>query len=280
VDGGGGVSGFKRFVMQLVLLTTIALAITASYHLSVSHPFFDIKAVGISGNNTVILRELQEDRAHMIGANIFTADLEAAMDRFLINPWIKSVSIERRFPSSLHVTIRERKPVAEAIVSGRRYYIDAEGLVLGHGENYSGRTDLLLITGFDKYSMPGEILDEVRVFGAYDLKLLFDRETAFSDHASMVDAAQPDRLRVITDSGVSVTFGPEREMWKEKFLEYIAVRKILSEQGESAESIDLSFKGQVVVTGRGIVVQSAGKKVKGPEGPKTGKDNNKKTDRG
>ena len=272
-----GVSGFKRFVMQLAVLTTIALLLTASYHLSVSHPFFDIKAVLISGNNTVLSNDLHKENAHVIGTNIFATDLEEFENRLLENPWIETVSIERRFPSSLHVTIWEREPVAEAIVSGKHYYIDAGGLVLGHGENYIGRADFLLITGFRDHAMPGEVLEEVRVFGAFDLQALFLRETAFSDNVSMVDVAVPDRLRVITDSGVSITFGPEREKWKEKFLEYIAVRKILSERGESAKSIDLSFKGQVVVTLREIGIQSTGKLIKTSMSEIV---NNKKTDRG
>ena len=73
-----------------------------------------------------IYRELLEGGSD----SMFLIDLPAARERLKALPWVRDVSIARRWPSRLEVRVEERKPAALWQYRGRMQLIDSEGEVL------------------------------------------------------------------------------------------------------------------------------------------------------
>ena len=66
-----------------------------------------------------------------IGTPIFAVDLAAARDRVQAIGWVESVTVERRLPSTLHVRVVERTPVALWQRSQRLVMVDRAGAEIG-----------------------------------------------------------------------------------------------------------------------------------------------------
>ena len=61
------------------------------------------------------------------GRSIFSYNLQELDDTLTAMPEIKEISLVRRYPGTIEVTIEERPPVAKLVYQGKKFLIDAEG---------------------------------------------------------------------------------------------------------------------------------------------------------
>lgn len=244
------VAGSIRPLIMILALATIMAGLLevspAVYRQAVAHPYFQVKTVEVSGLRNVSREELLSVIRPLLAGSIFTSDI-AGMAVFLkANPWIDDVSIRRRYPDALWIGVTERVPAAVVqIAPDSRYLVDRDGHLLGRSEGDDGH---LLITGIAA-PVGGARLEDDRLDGAFRLAEMFKRDVLFHDYAAAVDVSDLDKIIVRTkNSGTVITFGPAKSRWNENFLEYLAVRRILEETGESFSGMDLSFRDQVIVS--------------------------------
>jgi|GEM_PF-529762 len=79
--------------------------------------------------------------------NIFNLDPKAVERAIETNPWVEKASVERRLPSSVHITVNEYVPIAMVDLGGARYLVDVSGVLfktVGPSEVVDG---LPVITG-------------------------------------------------------------------------------------------------------------------------------------
>lgn len=245
-------SSVRPFIMLLALATTIAGLITISpgiYREVVAYDYFHLKSVDISGLDNVSREELLSVIRPLLQGSIFTSDIDSIARFIKLNPWIGDVSIRRRYPDALWIGVTERVPAAIVqIGSDSRYLVDANGYLLGKSNGNEGH---VVISGLAVPGVTARLIDE-RLSDAFRLAELFERDILFHDSAAAVDVSDLDKVTVRTkNSGTIITFGPARSRWNDNFLEYLVVRRILEETGESFSGMDLSFKGQVIVSKSG-----------------------------
>ncbi len=254
-------SALKRFCKRLftLLFALLVFAVFAAltfglYETVVTHPYFSIKTVEISGTQNLSSQKLLEVISPLLAGNIFTCDIKSATTYLEKNRWVESVSIRRRLPDSIVVELTERKPIAAMLAdSGKRYLIDRHGFLL---EEISQPGKYVLLTGFPGSTnggLPGVRISEKRLLeDALKISSIFSGNAVLADPIASIDVSNPDRITARTAvSDTLIRFGPERDEWEEKFLEYVTARKILLETSAKFSEIDLSFNNQVVV-GRGV----------------------------
>ncbi|MFQ5431051.1 MAG: cell division protein FtsQ/DivIB [Nitrospinota bacterium] len=255
----------RPVIMFLALATIMAglLKISSSiYREAVTHPYFQVKAVDITGLKNVSREELLSVIRPLLEGSIFTSDIGGIANFLKANPWIGDVSIRRRYPDTLWIGVTERVPAAIVQIDpGIRYLIDREGHLLGKSEGNNGH---VLITGIAA-PVSGTRLEDDRLNDAFRLTEMFKRDVLFHDYAAAVDVSDLDKITVRTEnSGTIITFGPAKSRWNDNFLEYLVVRRILEETGESFSGMDLSFKDQVIVShGRGSLPEKQKILIKG-----------------
>lgn len=252
----------RRLFVSIFALLVFAIVVAGAFQLykTVStHPYFRIKTVAIGGTENLSSKKLLTTITPLLSGNIFTCDIKSATTYLEKNRWVESVSIHRRLPDSIVIELTEREPVAAVLAdSGKRYLIDRHGFLL---EEISRPGKYVLVSGFSggaDFSLPGARINEKRSLeGAFRISSIFSGDSA--DPVAFIDVSNPDRITARTAaSDTLIRFGPERDEWEEKFLEYVTARKILSETGAEFTEIDLSFSNQVVV-GRGVRSPERGK---------------------
>jgi cell division protein FtsQ len=96
-------------------------------------PVFPLRSVELTAAPQRVSAELLEKVVHeQVSGNFFTVDLELTRQVFEKLPWVRKVSVRRKFPWSLQVEVEEQ--VALAHWNGKE-------LVNTHGEVFAGTTE-------------------------------------------------------------------------------------------------------------------------------------------
>jgi cell division protein FtsQ len=99
-------------------------------------PVFPLHVVELTAVPQRVSSELMEKVVHeQVSGNFFTVDLEATRQAFEKLPWVRKVSVRRKFPWSLEVEVEEQVALARW---------NGTSLVNTYGEVFSATTDQVL----------------------------------------------------------------------------------------------------------------------------------------
>jgi hypothetical protein len=143
--------GFKIISYGFFLATLFTLGYWGLQMME-SLPYFAIKEVVLEGGKHINAEELANLAGISPRQNLLGLNLRQARYRILQNPWVEEVSVRRRFPQTVVITVKEREPagIVEVANSGKRFLISAEGIVLE--EVKAGRNfELPLIMGINRW---------------------------------------------------------------------------------------------------------------------------------
>jgi cell division protein FtsQ len=131
-------------------LQTVLLTASGGFGLSVQNIDVDGRAVTPSED---VLKALDVARY----APILGVSPEKARQRLQALPWVRTATVERRLPDTIHVYLVERKPLALWQRDGKVTLIDTDGVVIAtdHLDRYA---TLLLVVGEDAPTHTAELL--------------------------------------------------------------------------------------------------------------------------
>jgi cell division protein FtsQ len=119
-----------RRVKWATFILTPVLALGAAGAWAWQTPTLRISTVTVDGNER-IASDTIVDRAGLLGARIYTADIAAATSRLYEHPLVSSVEVQRDWPDRVRIVIHERQAWGVWEQAGVRYTIDRDGIVLG-----------------------------------------------------------------------------------------------------------------------------------------------------
>jgi cell division septal protein FtsQ len=93
-------------------------------------PYFRLQTVQIQGNATLTQHDVQYLLALPVEATLLQLDLERMGARLERHPYVQGVTLRRRFPDTLLVTIQERTPYLVVVSDWQRAVLDTAGVVL------------------------------------------------------------------------------------------------------------------------------------------------------
>ena len=102
-----------RALVALGTLAALGLGVVEGWHWIQRPGVLPLTTVHIQGS-TVHLPKAEMDRLlrPFLGANFVTLDLQSVRGALAANPWVKHVSVHRRWPNTLVVNLTERVPYA------------------------------------------------------------------------------------------------------------------------------------------------------------------------
>lgn len=228
-------------LLSIVVAAVIGAALL--YRAVSATEYFTVKGVHVSGTRRLDPAHLERMAAPLLMGNIFTRDLEKTARMLERDPWVESISVRIKLPDIAEVAVVERTPAALAGIDGKIFMVDASGMVIAPADGtFAG----VVINGLEGAEKPGERIADPRFYDAFQLMGVFKLDTSFHDKPSVVMAGSAERMTVATESGLLLKFGPEKDEWEERFMEYLAVRSIESDFGPGFTGYDLSFKNQLV----------------------------------
>ena len=109
---GGGVAAAAIWVAQPGTLVGVGDGIRAGFVSATADAGMTVQRIDASGADRTPVAAIRAAVGVDMGTPIYEVDLAAARDRVQEIGWVDSATIERRLPSTLHVHIVERAPVA------------------------------------------------------------------------------------------------------------------------------------------------------------------------
>jgi cell division protein FtsQ len=115
---------------------------------AMTSPYFALKTLTITGAARAEQPDLQKLGGLFPGQNLWQLDVDAVRKSLAAHPWVKSVEVERHFPSTVSVKISEHHPVA-MVALGELYLLDEDGEPFKRVVP-ADDLDLPLVTGVDR----------------------------------------------------------------------------------------------------------------------------------
>ncbi|HHO48080.1 MAG TPA: FtsQ-type POTRA domain-containing protein [Desulfobacteraceae bacterium] len=123
----------QKVVLGLLVLALLSCGGWLSYTLLARSDIFQATELTVRGNSMATRQEILEAGGLNLRVNLLALDTGAVRGRIIEHPWIDQVTIKRRWPSTLEVTVREHKPMA--LINLRQesgsllYYVDRKGIL-------------------------------------------------------------------------------------------------------------------------------------------------------
>lgn len=163
------------FVLKISALILLCLLVFTDYFKSYTNKIrnnfnnftanygFVLKNVIIQGRENTNYKEIINALGADKGTPIFSIDIDGVKSRLEDTPWIKTVIIERRLPSTIYIAMSEREPIAIWQFKQKLYIIDAEGnrITKYNGEGFA---DLIHVVGQDANVYASNLIADINVY--------------------------------------------------------------------------------------------------------------------
>lgn len=118
------------------------------YRWATTSKTFALEVISVQGLQHISETDLIRLGGLSPGQNMFRLDMSGVEKAFASHPWVSSVRVKRRFPSTLTITVQEHVPAALAAL-GDLYVINEEGQPFKKLQTHDD-LDLPVLTGFTR----------------------------------------------------------------------------------------------------------------------------------
>lgn len=259
------ISKKRRLVKLLPLLFVIAaaagvivampLVANAAYRYVSALPFLAVKQVRVTGLKYVRREDFLVYLGDPKGSAILKYDMEQAVGKGMLHPWIKSIVARRDFPGTVRLEAVERVPAAVVATGAGSYLIDADGLAMARIPD-NGWEFLPVIAYPSAYSL--RLVDGMTAGTLKSaLELLKAAKAEPSERLAGARAAiGDDGAPCLVLNGARVMVG--RDGFAEKVCRLAEISGDMQKRGVKPSMIDLRFPGKVIVKDGGAVVGADG----------------------
>ncbi len=186
----------------MIAAATVFLGVVGAGVWAWESPLLRVREVEVVGAGASRESDIIE-RVDFWGERTFTADLSTAAAAILELPLVASVDIERHWPDTVRITVREREPWGSWEQAGLRYTIDREGFVLGHQAPPAGSTTIVSNESFSL--RPGDRVDRHAVEAAAEITSQIEK--ALGTPAVELTYSPDEGIRVRTADGQTALLG-------------------------------------------------------------------------
>lgn len=204
-----------------------------------------LRRVEVAGNRWVSPHDLVGASGLHAGARLLEVSTGRVATRVESLPWIRDGRVERILPSTIRITVAERKPVAVLLIGDSRFIADPEGVVVDRVANDLPETPLISITDLPVSKLAAG--RRIRL-PQYQQALTVVRSLPDLVRARLVivRAPSPSRITLELDEGVSVIYGADRQL-REKNFALRALMERLRREDKKIASIDVRVPSRPTV---------------------------------
>jgi len=181
------------------------------------------------------------------GQNILTVALEDWQQRLLSSPWVEGATIRRVLPSTVEISIRERRPMGIGRLGTAMYLIDGNGVIIDeYGPAYAD-IDLPIIDGIGAPPQDGgSMVDVARAEFAGRVIAAIAMRPEIASRVSQIDVANLHDAVVILDGDAALLHLGDTE-FVARLQQYIDLAPTLHERLAGVDYVDLRFDERMYV---------------------------------
>lgn len=238
------IAGAIAFLL-LALVVWEAAARGAAW--AVRSPRFAVSVVDVTGQSRLTREEIVAAADLAPDANLFTLEPRSVVARLEALPLVRRAEVIKSLPGRVTLVVEERRPFTVVNAGRLLHWIDEEGLDLGI-ESRAVALGVPVLSGLslDDLGARGTRNASERVGdGLALLRLLLRARTSLLGQISEIDLSRAEGPVLYTLGGVEVRLG--KDDWEARLGRLQGVLAQLGAAGKTPISIDLRFRGQVVL---------------------------------
>lgn len=248
--------GLKSLLLNMAGVSIFVLCCWTgwqAYRFMTQADMFLVSGVDVRGAHHLGEAELKAIVGPFTGQNIFRADLQSAVRRARVNPWIKEATIHRSLPNRIAMTVLERVPALMLEADSGRYLMDSEAVVIDRvpaGAAYS----LPVIVVKDCRARAGEPVTAEGIAEALALVAEIESRGGWKTSDVRVNASSPEALSIVyADHEFRIGSG----RYGEKLRRLAEIMSDVKQRGLDIAYVDLRPENQAAV-----LVKEQGKRKK------------------
>jgi cell division protein FtsQ len=181
------------------------------------------------------------------GQNILTVKLDEWQQKLLSSPWVEHATIRRVLPSTVEITVQERRPMGLGRLGNAIYLIDPAGVIIDeYGPAYSD-IDLPIIDGLAaKPSGGGSMIDSARAEFASRVVAALAARPELAKRVSQIDVADLHDAVVILDGDPALLRLGDDD-FVARLQQYVDLAPALRERLAAIDYVDLRFDERLYV---------------------------------
>ena len=237
-----------RMVLVAALVTFGAFRIAGA---ALDSPRLQVQHLVLRGVAKISPGEIEALVDGLRGDHVLTADLDFYRTRLLQSPWVADASLRRVLPSTIEITVTERRPMGIGRIDGRLFLVDATGMVIEeHGPQHA-EYDLPIIDGLrGNPSATGFLIDPARAWLAARLIDATSADPSIGPRVSQIDVSDAHDAVVLLDGDRALLHVGE-DQFAERLRSYLALAPTLHDRLDDIDYVDLRFGERIYVRPRG-----------------------------
>jgi cell division protein FtsQ len=245
----GGISA-RRVWAVVRVIAILALVVAGAWSLTrlVLHaPALQVGHLTVRGNERLSTGEVLALVDELRGQNILTVRIADWRQRVLTSPWVEDAAIRRVLPSTLEITVKERKPMGVGRLGTALYLVDPHGVIVDeYGPNYAD-IDLPIIDGLSgPPPRASGLIDAERAEFAARVLSALSVKPELAKRVSQLDVSDVHNAVVILD-GDSALLRLGESDFAERLQQYIDLAPVLRERVATIDYVDLRFDERLYV---------------------------------
>ena len=181
------------------------------------------------------------------GQNILAVDLDDWQRKLLSSPWVESATIRRVLPSTLEISVRERRPMGIGRLGTAMYLVDARGVIIDeYGPAYAD-IDMPIIDGIGAPPQDGgSMIDVARAEFAARVIGAISTRPELAKRVSQIDVSDLHDAVLILDGDPALLRLGDTE-FVARLQQYIDLAPALHERLHGIDYVDLRFDERLYV---------------------------------
>jgi cell division protein FtsQ len=217
----------------------------AGYYIANS-ALFNLASIEFQGLETLDPAALQELSGVVLGVNSLKIPAGEVEERIEINPYVKEAKVRLILPAKLLITITERQPLAQVVLSDRTLVVSPDGVCLQRNLAINPALPVITEAVIDTEGNPGDRFTSDGLSAA--LELIDRLDPYFLESIREFRAPSAWELTLVTHQGVLVRFGPAENLERKLgYYETILLKNNSQYNGGTVEYVDLRYEAQPVV---------------------------------
>jgi cell division protein FtsQ len=219
-----------------------------------------VSRITVSGNVRLSPGQVQQLADGLRGRHILTVDLARYRRAILASPWVADAALRRVLPSTIEISVIERRPFGISRMGTRLFLIDRQGTVIDEFGPQYAEFDLPIIDGLLRTPRKGEpAIDAARAQLAAQVIDSVSGNPRLARRLSQIDVNDAHNAVVLLDDDPALLYLGE-ERFRERLQSYVEVAGTLRERASAdIDYVDLRFGQRVFMKPRGRVTGTTGK---------------------